>query len=435
MLTILTGVVVACVMGGVAGAVPAALHQHRCRASAPEKGAASGNSSRDSRRGHDWLVQWTPLGFVARAGIGSPRFEHNVFVDWTWIGHIVTTPRCFGQWNAALCFYAGQVVWDPRSSVSWANLSGTYGDRTWQPNHFFRRDAMHVDFASDEVQVGPVSGRVVLQLTDLAFDASKFGAAYPFTGVFGMSPVFPGDDARYQSPFYQQWKHGVWHRGLAGFVYCHDPWSKHAVCKGHDGIQTLGGIRRDLIAHGKIWWYRVKVYPDVNTLDFVYTPPVLNYWAIELQSLRIGPETQRLAPTSERSGKGAIFDHASYGRGVPLTVNAYARLVALTGGKRVLLPSPPNNGAQDFYAVDCSRLATFPTLAYRFVGHAREWTVTPQRYVETTPTGTCVLNVRTLASRDEFIGNFGETFIKDKYIVLDFERNRLGIADVAWPLS
>ncbi|PHH63853.1 hypothetical protein CDD81_5410 [Ophiocordyceps australis] len=428
MLRILTAVV--CVMGGVA-----ALHQHRCRASAPWNCTGSGKTGRDSRRVHDWLLDASPLGFVARAGIGSPRFEHNVFVDWTWIGHIVTTPRCFGQWNARLCFHAHQVVWDPRTSVSWANLSDTYGPRTWLPNHFFMQHAMHVEYASDEVQIGPASGRAVLQLTDLDFDASQFGFAYPFTGVFGMSPVFAGNDADYQSPFYQQWKQGVWQRGLAGFVYCHDEWSKHAVCKGHDGIQTLGGIRGDLVGRGKIWWYHVKVYPDVNQLDFVYKPAVLNYWAIELDGLRIGAETQRLEPTSERSGKGAIFDHASYGRGVALTVNAYARLVALTGGRRVQLANPPNNGAQDFYAVECARLDTFPSLAYRFLGHAREWIVTPQMYVAKTANGTCVLNVRTLASGDQFIGNFGETFAKEKYIVLDFEKNRLGIADVLWPLS
>ncbi len=30
------------------------------------------------------------------------------------------------------------------------------------------------------------------------------------------------------------------------------------------------------------------------------------------------------------------------------------------------------------------------------------------------------------------IGNFGETFAKEKYIVLDFAKNRVGIADIKW---
>lgn len=30
------------------------------------------------------------------------------------------------------------------------------------------------------------------------------------------------------------------------------------------------------------------------------------------------------------------------------------------------------------------------------------------------------------------IGNFGETFAKEKYIILDFQKNRVGIADMKW---
>lgn len=30
------------------------------------------------------------------------------------------------------------------------------------------------------------------------------------------------------------------------------------------------------------------------------------------------------------------------------------------------------------------------------------------------------------------MGNFGETFARDKYVILDFEKNRVGLADIKW---
>lgn len=163
----------------------------------------------------------------------------------------------------------------------------------------------------------------------------------------------------------------------------------------------MGGIRHDLINRQKIWWYDVKLYPDVNTLAFVYDPPMYNYWGVELESLKIGTELQKIEPTSNSSGKGAIFDHASYGRGTPLTPNAYARLAKITGAKPVDLKEPPNNGPQKFFSVDCSKINSFPAIKYKFSGSSREWAVTPEMYVEKMKDGSCILNVRALASGDK----------------------------------
>ncbi|KAM4066021.1 eukaryotic aspartyl protease [Hirsutella rhossiliensis] len=412
-------------LAGVARAVPAAVPADR----RPGKGACPS----PGKGVYDWPLDWDPLGFVSKARVGSPGFEYKLFVDWTWISHIVGSPKCFGQWDPKLCLHPDQVYWDPRNSSTFKNLSSVYQDRTWKPNHIFFENPLHVEYGSDLVQIGPVSSRAVLQLTDFTFNVSQaMGAAYPFTGIFGMSPVYKGDGPDYQSAFYQQWKGGSWKSGLAGFVYCYEEARKKTVCNGHDGIQTMGGIRKDLIKGEKIWWYDVKLYPDVNDLAFVYKPAMYNYWGIELDGLKIGSESQRVEPTSNKSGKAAIFDHASYGRGTPLTPNAYARLVKLTDGKPVKPKSPPNNGPQSSYSVDCSRISSFPTLKYKFAGHSREWEVTPKMYVEKMKDGSCLLNVRALASGDRFIGNFGETFAKEKYIVLDFERNRVGVADMQW---
>ncbi|PHH86104.1 hypothetical protein CDD83_10709 [Cordyceps sp. RAO-2017] len=418
-------------LAGVAQAVPAAVPPR----DADSSSVATKDSCPSRTKGvFDWPLTWDPQGFIATASVGNPRYEYKLFVDWTWISHVVGTPKCFGQWNPSLCLAPSQPYWDPRNSTTFKNLSSVYHDRTWKPNHFFFEQPMHVEYGSDVLQIGPVSSRAVLQLTDFAFNASQMGFVYPFTGIFGMSPVFEGDGLDYQSAFYQQWKGGAWKTGQTGFAYCYDK-SKKEVCNGQDGLQTMGGVRDDLIKGGNIWWYDVRRYPDVNELAFVYRPGMYNYWGIELESLRIGREPQKIEPTSDKSGKGAIFDHASYGRGTPLTPNAYARLVKLTGGKPIKPKSPPNNGPQSFYSVDCARLSSFPTLRYKFSGHSREWEVTPQMYVEKLPDGTCSLNVRALASGDKFIGNFGETFAKEKYIVLDFERNRVGIADMKWPYS
>lgn len=204
----------------------------------------------------------------------------------------------------------------------------------------------------------------------------------------------------YQSPFYQQWLEGKWKEGRVGFVYCYDAAKKKNICKGADGLQTLGGVRSDLIKDEKIWWYDVGMYPDVNHLDFMYDPPMYNYWGIELASLTIGNESQKIVPTSDISGKGAIFDHASYGRGIPLTLNAYGRLVTMTQAKPLKPKTLPNNGPQSFYSVDCGAVASFPEVKYTFVGHSREWVVKPQHYVDTIDNGTCTLNVRALASGD-----------------------------------
>lgn len=183
-------------------------------------------------------------------------------------------------------------------------------------------------------------------------------------------------------------------------MYCYDD-EKKPACDGWDGIQSLGGIRRDLIKDDKIWWYKTEKYLDVNTLDFKYNPAFYNYWSIELDSLKIGDEQQKVLPTSNSSGKGAIFDHASYGRGMPMTANAYDRLVEMTQATPIEMKTPINNGEQANYAVDCKAAKSFPTVSYQFRGHAKEWHMTPDAYVATVEDGSCVLNVRVIAEGDK----------------------------------
>lgn len=216
------------------------------------------------------------------------------------------------------------------------------------------------------------------------------------------------------------------------FHYCYNGSvdNTKSTCQGHDGLQTLGAYNESLV-RGDLFWYDIEFFPEVNVVDFVYEPAIYNYWTLGLTELSLGDKVQAL---NASTGAGAIFDHASYGRGAPLSVNAYAELVATTGATPVTLDLPPNNGNQSFYKVDCATMNTFPPIQYQFHGHERVWEITSSNYVERLgdPGDLCVLNVRTLGDGDFIAGNFGETFAKDKYVVFDFEKNKVGLADLNW---
>lgn len=150
-----------------------------------------------------------------------------------------------------------------------------------------------------------------------------------------------------------------------------------------------------------------------------------------MTQLRLGDEVMAL---NESTGAGAIFDHASYGRGAPLSVDAYDRLVQTSGATPITLEDPlaVNNGNQSFYRVDCNKTAELPPIRYQFAASDKEWEIIPANYVDDFGNGTCVLNVRTLGFGDMIAGNFGETFAKDKYVIFDFEKLKVGLADLKW---
>lgn len=200
------------------------------------------------------------------------------------------------------------------------------------------------------------------------------------------------------------------------------------TCHGNDAIQTLGGYDRDRI-NGAIEWYDVIFFPEVNVVDFVYKPGFFDYWTIRLTSISLGNKPQALNHTT---GAAVVFDHASFGRGASLSANAYQNLVALVSAKAITLVSPPNNGVQPFYAFDCAKMSALVPIKYQFAGARKAWEITPKHYVTDYGNGTCVFNVRVLGDGDFVIGNLGEMFAMDKYIIMDFERLRVGIADVMW---
>ncbi|KAL2001853.1 hypothetical protein VTN02DRAFT_1118 [Thermoascus thermophilus] len=378
---------------------------------------------------YDLPLTWNSYGFLSEISVGTPPQTLAVFVDWTWIGQYILTTFCRGDPRATYaCLAKQQIFFNQTRSSTFRNLTARFSDLEWNPNHFFFYKDLDVDVASDIVTVGPATSRVTLQAADFQFDDTE--SAIPFSGVYGLSPVFKGDNSSIQSPFYQAWRAGVWSEPLVAFHYCYEgsPDSDKTTCGGHDGIQTLGGYRPHLVK-GDVIWYDVIPFPVVNVVDFVYSPAVYNYWTLGLTRFSLGEEDQ---PLNRTTGAGAVFDHASYGRGAPMSANAYRRLIDLSGATPITLESPPNNGNQSFYQIDCDRTESLPPLKYEFRGSDKVWEIRPSNYVEDLGDGTCVFNVRVLGDGDMIIGNFGETFAKDKYVLLDFEKLRVGIADVNW---
>ncbi|PLB49861.1 acid protease [Aspergillus steynii IBT 23096] len=407
--------------------------------------APAPGSGKHGAQSFDMPLQWTPFGFTTDTiTIGNPPQKVDSFVDWTWIGQYVFTPRCHGSLSRTYeCLQPSQTLFNQTESHTFVNQSRLFPNRVWNPNHFFFYDDLSVGFGSDIQRVGQQDARVTLQMADMHF---KLDFAYPFSGVYGLSPVFRRDNASTQSPFYQMWRRGAYRSPITSFQYCYNstfgnPAPARERCNGHDGLQTLGGLSPALTKRGRdaassILWYKNIFFPIVNDINFEYDPPIYNYWAVRLTKHLIGDEEQALN-TTYGGNPGAIFDHASYGHGVPMSVNSYQRLIQITNGQPLTLEEDqlPNNGNQSFVSVDCNKVSSFPPLKYQFQGHDRLWEVIPENYVEkislpnvTEPT--CVLNVRTLGEGNFVIGNFGDTFAKDKIVLFDFEKMKVGLADM-----
>ncbi|OGM44021.1 hypothetical protein ABOM_007789 [Aspergillus bombycis] len=380
---------------------------------------------------YDMPLDWTPPGFTTSISMGLPAQDLSAFVDWTWIGHFVVTTTCYGDptGNGDKCLNPLQERFYPSASHTFEPLPSERSLH-WNPNHFFGTLPIDADIAREVVTVGPVEFTATIQASDVQFDARQI--MFPFAAVLGFSPVFSDDmkNASIQSPFYQAYEAGAWNNTQTGFLYCYG--TNKSPCDGHDGIQTLGGYRDDLV-HGEIEWHNIIKFPLVNDIDFIYQPPVYNYWTVELSGFAIGDEELAVNKSA-----GAVFDHASYGRGAPVSQQGYQKLIDMVNAVPTYL-SPleqPNNAQQIFYKFPNSAIDKLKPLKYRFGTSSREWKIHPYNYVVPHPVdpGYSILNVRALGWDDFVIGNFGETFLIDKYIILDFgdpgsSYIRVGLAD------
>ncbi|KAB8273485.1 aspartic peptidase domain-containing protein [Aspergillus minisclerotigenes] len=391
---------------------------------------------------YDMPVDWTQAGFTTSISMGSPAQDLRAFVDWTWIGHFVLTTTCYGDstGDGDKCLNRCQERFYQSDSHSFQPLPSERSLH-WNPNHFFFTNPIDADIAREVVRVGPVEVKATVQASNAQFDARQI--RFPFSAVLGFCPVFSDDikNASIQSPFYQAYEAGAWNNTQTGFLYCYG--TNTSPCNGHDGIQTLGGYRQDLV-HGEIEWHDVIKFPLVNDIDFIYKPPIYNYWTLELSGFAIGDEELAVNKSA-----GAVFDHASYGRGAPVSQEGYKKLIeTVNATKTCLKPSDqPNNAQQDFYKFPNKALDGLKPLKYRFGASNREWKIHPYDYVVPHPVEEeySILNVRAFGWDDFVIGNFGETFLIDKYIILDFGNPgspsiRVGLADAnydpyPWPVD
>jgi len=142
----------------------------------------------------DLPLTWTPFGLVTDAlTLGTPPQKITSFVDWTWIGQYVFSPLCQGGANETTdCLHAEQSLFNQYESQTFVNESKKYSPRNWNPNHFFFYDDLSVQYGSDVERVGPkASARITVQVADMHF---QLDYAYPFSGVFGLSPAFKSDN-------------------------------------------------------------------------------------------------------------------------------------------------------------------------------------------------------------------------------------------------
>jgi hypothetical protein len=146
---------------------------------------------------YDMPMTWTPLGFTAQMTVGTPPQNLTSFVDWTWNSQYLLTTTCLGiQNNKDNCLVPSQQYFNQSQSSTFTDLSQQYPSQTWNPNHFFLDLDLTVDYAEDVQTVGPSSVAVRLQAGDFQF---KQATAFPFSGVYGLSPVLPSANSKLTS--------------------------------------------------------------------------------------------------------------------------------------------------------------------------------------------------------------------------------------------
>lgn len=140
------------------------------------------------------LTRDPTFGFLGNVSVGSPPQTITSFVDWTWISLYVVTDVCDGQsGNPLRCLSPQQHYFNELTSSTFESQHSLYPSRTWNPNEFFGSIDFTVDYASDVVAIGPSTSRITLQTSDL-LPGIFTSTVFPFTGIFGLSPVFSTDN-------------------------------------------------------------------------------------------------------------------------------------------------------------------------------------------------------------------------------------------------
>ncbi|EKV19723.1 Aspartyl proteinase [Penicillium digitatum] len=368
-------------------------------------------------------MQSSPLGPLFHITLGTPPQSLTVLSDWTWMSLFARSANCVGSYDLAKCIPSGQEYFNEKDSRTFlsTNLSAT----GWDGTSFLPGYEFAVTYNRDKVCIGDVcDDGVSFQLSD--FDL-VIDEVVPFGGIFGLSPVFPSENATFYPASYQAYLGGQLGPQV-GFHSCAALTSK-STCGGGDMQTVFGGTAdREVFDPAEVVRFEVNVGNCLfESSPLNVTPSRHNFWAIEWTGMWIGSDkvelNQETLLTGCADGKPrAVFDEGSEGNGAPIPLNALPGLLHTTNATEF------GTGPEASYRLSTvENLDRFPTLTYEFQGK-QNYTVSPRFYVSCT-NESCTLNIKTW----DFYSNgpmafFGQTFFAALYVILDFESLQVGLA-------
>lgn len=96
-----------------------------------------------------------------------------------------------------MCLNPQQELFNERKSTSFDYGPESYPTRTWNPTHFFFYNNLTVEYATDFVTVGNSTTKAVIQVSNIDFNMTA--EPFPFSSVYGLSPVFKADNGDFLS--------------------------------------------------------------------------------------------------------------------------------------------------------------------------------------------------------------------------------------------
>ncbi|KUJ12533.1 acid protease [Mollisia scopiformis] len=388
-------------------------------------------------------------GAAFNISLGTPPQTVTLLADWTWQITWVDTPDCYGNYSVANCIPKGQNFFNDQASTSFVD------DKSQQTQEFLGTDytpgmEFRNDFGADKLCFHSDANNADLCSNSVEISVSNFTSELPVIfdvgGVFGFAPVAPGYNDTFMPTAYQMWKQGLlgpnngWHMcgGLKDL----------STCYGKKYLTILGGTDTTVYDTGKTHHHPTSFSKCLNSgPHLTLSPPRYNYWSTEWTNFFIGQESFSLrakdslsynATTADPECDGidaiAVWDQDKFGYGAAMPFSAFDTLVSLTDAHIAYNNNTPglfavNSGNASVWAVDCSKVSTFPTLTYEF-SHLQNITVVPAMYIDTSMyPGQCLLNARPWDRAIEGAQTFfGLTILSRTHLEFNFETNMIGIS-------
>lgn len=419
--------------------------------------AVGHSSSAESSTSHAVSVPafWTTYGYIFNLTVGTPPQELPVLSDWTWTSLFTRSGRCNNVYDVSNCVTEGQSYFNEKKSTTFHN--STLGSFTWPETAFAPN--FTVDYARDSVCIDTLcTNNTVLQLSDFPNEGDTI-PIQEFGGIYGLAPVFPRVDPRFEPHFFQSWKDGqVTPR--VGWNSCAKLSSSHHCLNG-DAKYVFGGSDTTLHDSSELTWFHTRNTSFITNSESekLYYPQTNDLWATSLTGLWITSQdndwSQNYAVNfniEAESGETkshtpmAILDEGSEGLGAALSANAYSKLIQMTSAANASSKILSEIGSQGYssstgaekqpwYLVDCTKTTNFPSLVYELDGRAN-YTVGPDQYVQKLDgTNQCYLNINQWPYTNTLKGDsevllLGMGFLQSLYVIFDFERSEFGLAPI-----